>query len=74
MFPWLFNVHADAVMKKIKMGMERIEMRYLEEGKAWNLPTFLHVDDLVLCSKSEEDPKVRVGRFIDLGTEKGPES
>ena len=37
MSPWLFNVYMDAVMKEVKMGMERGGLRYLEEGREWRL-------------------------------------
>ena len=32
-FPWLFNVYIDAVMKEVKMGMRRRVVRFLEEGR-----------------------------------------
>ena len=40
MFPWLFNVFMEAVMKEVKMGMERRGVRFLEDGRvdiAWPL-------------------------------------
>ena len=33
MFPWLFNVYMDAVMKKVKMGMGRRRVRFQDEGR-----------------------------------------
>ena len=33
MFSWLFNVYIDAVMKRVKMGMGRKELTFLEEGR-----------------------------------------
>ena len=38
MSPYLFNVHMDGVMKEVKMGMGRKEVRFLEEGREWRLP------------------------------------
>ena len=49
MFPWLFNVYMDAVMKEVKMGVGRMEFSFLEEGRKWRLPVLLYADDLVLC-------------------------
>ena len=48
MSTWLFNVHIDAVMKEVKMGMRKMEVRFLEEERGWRLPDFLYADDLVL--------------------------
>ena len=33
----LFNVYMDAVMKKVKMGMGRMGVRFLEHGRGWIL-------------------------------------
>ena len=33
-------------------------VRFVEEGRDWRLPGFLHVDDFTLCGKSEENLKV----------------
>ena len=33
MSPWLFNVYMDGVMKKVKMGMGRMGVRFLEKEK-----------------------------------------
>ena len=30
--PWFCNVYMDAVIKELKMGMGRMEVRFLEEG------------------------------------------
>ena len=49
MFPWPFNVYMDAAMKEVNKGMERMEERFLEEGRDCRLPGFLYTDDLVLC-------------------------
>ena len=55
MSTWLFNVPIDAVMKEVKMGMRKMEVRFLEEERGWRLPDFLYADDLVLCAESEQD-------------------
>ena len=31
--PWFFNVHMDAVMEEVKMGMGRRGVRFLEKGR-----------------------------------------
>ena len=46
MSPWLFNVHKDAVMKEVKVGMRRGGVRLQEEGREWRLPGLLYADDL----------------------------
>ena len=59
MFPWLFNVYMDAMMKKgseISGGGKRVEM---------------YVDDLVLCSESEEDLRAMVGCFAEVCSRRG---
>ena len=43
------------------MGMGRRGVRFLEGGREWRLSNLLYVDDLVLCGKSEKDPRVMVG-------------
>ena len=50
MFPLLFNVYIDAVMKVVKIGMGRRGVRFMEEGREWRLPGLLYADDLVMCS------------------------
>ena len=42
MFPWLFNVYMDVVMKEVKMGMARRGVKFMEEGREWNLPGVLY--------------------------------
>ena len=32
MSSWLFNVYNNAVMKEVKMGMEKMGVRFLEDG------------------------------------------
>ena len=65
---WLFNVYMDAVMTKVKMGVEmgRRGVRFLEDGREWKLPGLSYADDLVLCGESEEDPRAMVGRFVEV--------
>ena len=63
MSPWLFNVYMAGVMNEVKMGMGRGVVRFLEDGR---LPGLLYVDDLVLCSKSEEDLKAMVRWFAEV--------
>ena len=43
--PLVPNVYMDAVMKEVKVGMSRIGVRFLEEGRKWKLPGLLYVDD-----------------------------
>ena len=42
MSPWAFNVYMDAVMKKMKLEMERMGVRFLGERKEWRLPGLLY--------------------------------
>ena len=44
MSPWVFDVYVDAVMKGVKMGMERMGMRFMEKRREWRLPSFLYAD------------------------------
>ena len=53
-FLWLFNLYMDSVME-VNMLMGKRGVRFLEEGLEWRLLRLLYVDDLVLCSESEED-------------------
>ena len=70
---WLFNAYMDAVMKKVKMGVEmgRRGVRFLEDGREWKLPGLSYADDLVLCGESEEDPRAMVGRFVEVCRRRG---
>ena len=47
MFLWLFNVYVDAAKKEVRMGMGRMGVRFLEEGREWRL----YSDDFVLCGE-----------------------
>ena len=46
MFPWLFNKYMDAVMKEMKMGMGKMGVRFLKEGREWRLLGLLYANDL----------------------------
>ena len=56
----------DAVMKELKMGMERRGMRFLEEAREWRLPGLLYVYVFVLCDDSVEDLRTMMGRFVEV--------
>ena len=40
---WLFNVYIDAVMKDVKMGIRKKEVRFQEEAREWRLLGLLYV-------------------------------
>ena len=63
MFPWLFNVYINGVMKEVNMEVRRGGVSFMEDEREWRLSGLLHADDLVLCSRSEEDLRVMVGWF-----------
>ena len=71
MFPWLFNAYMDGVMKEVKMWMGMRGVSFLEDGREWRLPGLLYANDLVLCSESEEDLRVMVGRFAEVCRRRG---
>ena len=54
MFPWLFNLYMDGMMKEVKKGMGRREVSFPENEREWRLPGFLYADDLVLCGNYAE--------------------
>ena len=66
MFPWLFDIYMDAVMKEVKMGMGRNGVLFMEEEREWRLHDILYADDLVLCDESEEGLRGMVGRFVEV--------
>ena len=67
MSPLSFSVCIlDAVMKRVKMGMRRIGVIFLEEGREWRLPGLLYADELVLYVEEEEDLKLMGGRLVEL--------
>ena len=41
MYPWLFNVYMDGVLKVVKMGMGRRGVSFMEDGSVWRLPSLL---------------------------------
>ena len=45
--PWLLNVYMDVGMKDVKIGMGRMGVSFLEEGREWRLPGLLYAEDLV---------------------------
>ena len=53
MFPWLFNVCMDALMKEEKSEVSGGR----REGR---LPGLLYADDLVLCGESKENQRAMV--------------
>ena len=46
------------------------EARFMKDGREWRLPD-LFVDDLVLCSESEEDLRAVVERFAEVCRRRG---
>ena len=51
---WLSNLHIDAVMKEVNIGIGRRGVRFLEERREWRLPGLFYANDLVLCGESEK--------------------
>ena len=70
MSPRLFNVYMDAMMK-VKMGMGRRGVRFLEDGREWSLTGLLYADDLVLSGESEDDLRAMVGQFAEVCRRRG---
>ena len=66
MSPWLFNLYMDAVVKEVKMGMGRREVRFLGNGREWRLSGLLYAGDLVLYGESEKDLRVMMGWFAEV--------
>ena len=66
MSTWLFNVYINAVMKEVKIGMRRREVKFLEESRKWRLPGLLYADDMVLCGEPEEDLRAMVGWYVEV--------
>ena len=50
---WLFIVYMTAMMKEVKMGMGKREVRFQKEGTEWRLPGSLYATDLVFFSGSQ---------------------
>ena len=61
---WLLNIYIDGVMKEVKMGMGRMGVRLLGDGREWRLPGLLYVDVLVLWGESKGDLRPMVGRLL----------
>ena len=53
-------------MKEVKMGIGRMGVRFLEEGREWRLPGLLYADDLILRGELKEVIKVMVVRFVEM--------
>ena len=53
------------------MGKGRRGVCFMEDGREWRLPDFLHADDLVLCGESEEDLRAMVRRFVEVCRRRG---
>ena len=67
MSPWpLFNMYMDSAMRKVKLRMGKMEVRFSEKGREWRLPNFLYIDVLVLYDDTEEDLKMMVGHFVEV--------
>ena len=70
-YPWLFNVYMNGVIKEVKMGMGKMVASFLENRREWRLLGLLYADDLVLCDESEENLRVMVGRFAEVCKRRG---
>ena len=55
MYFWLFNVYIDAVMKEVKIGMERRGVEFRKERREQILHSLLYADLLVLCGELKKD-------------------
>ena len=66
MSSWFFNVYMDAMMKEVKVKMERIGVRFLEEGRKWRFPGLSYANDWVLGGESEKYLKVMAPRFVEM--------
>ena len=62
-------MYINPVIKKVGMG--RMGVRFLEEGRELRLPSLLYANDLVLCGESEEYLKVIVGCFVKVCRKRG---
>ena len=67
MFPWLFNVYMDALMKEEKSEVSG-------GRREWRLPGLLYADDLVLCGESKENQRAMVECFVEVCRKKRSES
>ena len=71
MSPLFFNMYKGGVTKEVKMGMGRIGMKFLEEGREWILPGLLHAENWIFCGVAEEDLKVMMRRFVEVCRRRG---
>ena len=62
----------DRVGKEMKMGMGRMGVSFMEDGREWRLHSLLYADEMVLCGESEEGLRVMVGRFAEMCRRRGP--
>ena len=49
MYPWLFNVYMEAVVKEGEIGIGMRGVEFQEERRELRLPALLYADELVLC-------------------------
>ena len=63
MYPWLFNLYMDGVMKELEVGVAGNGVRMMENGDKWMVPYLLYVYNLFLYGESEESLRVLVERF-----------
>ena len=61
-----FNVNMNEVMKEVKMRIERMGLRFMEEGREWRLPGFLYADNLFFCDDLEEELRARGRHFVEV--------
>ena len=43
--PWLLNEYIDTMMKEVRIGMRRMGVKFIEEGRDWRLPTLWYTYD-----------------------------
>ena len=58
MSSWLLNMYVNAIMRKVKIEIGRVGLRFLEERRKCRLPILLYADSLVFCSESEGEMKM----------------
>ena len=44
-------------METLKIGLGRMGVRFLEDGREWRLHSFFYADDPILCDEMEENLK-----------------
>ena len=50
----------------MKLGRERVVVRFSEGKREWRLPGLLNTDELVLCDELKDNLRVMMGRFIEV--------